>query len=142
ITNLTGHNNTVSDVKFSPDGNTIATASWDRTVKLWNLDNPLVTTLTRAESNDQFLGFDPTPISFSPKGQEFVTSDQDGSLQLWGADGKEISTLVEASKHSGGIFSPDGQSLVTMDDNSDYGDIYSDNEFTLLSVYGGTLSAK
>ncbi|HBL10008.1 MAG TPA: type IV secretion protein Rhs, partial [Cyanobacteria bacterium UBA11162] len=144
ITTLTGHNNTVSDVKFSPDGQTIATASWDRTVKLWNLDNPLVKTLTRAESNNQFLGSDPTPISFSPKGQEFVASDQDGSLQLWGADGNEIKTLVQNSKFSEGIFSPDGQSLVTMDDNSDYGyiDIYSDHEFTFLSGYGGTFSAK
>ncbi|HVL12194.1 MAG TPA: hypothetical protein VM529_06495 [Gemmata sp.] len=33
---LKGHKGTVSAVAFSPDGNTIATGSWDTTVKLWD----------------------------------------------------------------------------------------------------------
>ena len=35
---LSGHNNAVNGVSFSPDGKTLASASHDKTIKLWNLN--------------------------------------------------------------------------------------------------------
>jgi WD40 repeat protein len=37
---LTGHTKTVRDVRFSHDGNRIATASWDGTMRLWHRRRP------------------------------------------------------------------------------------------------------
>ena len=35
ITTLTGHSSTVYSVAFSPDGRTLASGSWDDTIKIW-----------------------------------------------------------------------------------------------------------
>ncbi|MBE8967544.1 hypothetical protein IQ277_15165, partial [Nostocales cyanobacterium LEGE 12452] len=35
---LTGHSSRVNSIVFSPDGKTLASASWDSTIKLWNLN--------------------------------------------------------------------------------------------------------
>ena len=34
---LTGHTDVVSSLAFSPDGKTLATASWDKSARLWNV---------------------------------------------------------------------------------------------------------
>lgn len=35
---LTGHSSVVETVAFSPDGKTLASGSWDNTVKLWAVE--------------------------------------------------------------------------------------------------------
>jgi WD40 repeat protein len=45
IQEFKGHQNSVSSVRFNPDGKYIATASWDKTARLWpirSLDEMLV----------------------------------------------------------------------------------------------------
>ena len=38
---LTGHNDAISDVAYSPDGIQIATASWDETAHTWDAETEI-----------------------------------------------------------------------------------------------------
>ena len=38
---LTGHANIVTSLAFSPDGRWLATGSWDKTIKIWDVQTGL-----------------------------------------------------------------------------------------------------
>ncbi|MEM6840058.1 MAG: AAA family ATPase, partial [Cyanobacteria bacterium P01_C01_bin.120] len=86
LTRLEGHSDSVYEVRFSPDGQTLATASFDGTAKLWQADGTLITTL---EGHSDRVG----EVRFSPDGQTLATASGDGTAKLWQADGTLITTL-------------------------------------------------
>ncbi|MGJ5634753.1 WD40 repeat domain-containing protein, partial [Nostoc sp. CALU 1950] len=63
-------------VAFSPDGKTIASASYDKTAKLWRMDGSLITTLKGHEA--QVL-----QVAFSPDGKTIASASADKTVKLW-----------------------------------------------------------
>ncbi len=103
---LNQHNGWVWDVAWSPNGETLATASADGTAILWTAQGELLQTL---EHGDRVYG-----LGFSPDGQTLATATANHSVKLWGINGTLLHTL---SGHQGSVFavsfSPQGHLLVT-----------------------------
>ena len=107
---LAGHTQLVVDVTFSPDGGTLASSSWDHTLRLWDVARWGPET----EAESVVLPHDSVCFAtvFSPDGS-FLVATGHGSMTIW-SRGTEYRRLVEKTGRSYrcAMFSPDSRTLV------------------------------
>jgi WD40 repeat protein len=106
---LIGHSNAVTSVAFSPDGQTLASGSEDKTIEMWKLDaGKRWYTLT---GHSDWV----TCVAFSPDGRTLASSSRDKTIQIWDLNkGKWWYALTgHADRVSAVAFSPNSEILAS-----------------------------
>ena len=103
-----GHKDALYALALSPDGQTLATGSYDQKIKLWKVaDGAEIKTLSG--HNGGVYG-----LSFRPDGKVLASASADRTVKLWDvATGKRLDTLSQPLKEQTAVaFAPDGKTLV------------------------------
>lgn len=110
---LTGHKGLVANVAFNPDWTRLATASWDKTIKVWD-----ATTAKELLTLTDHSG-EVRRVVYSPDGLWLASVSNDKSVKLWdAASGREQRTMTGHTAAVVGVaFSPDGQRLASASDD-------------------------
>ncbi|MBL8820005.1 MAG: WD40 repeat domain-containing protein [Planctomyces sp.] len=143
---LKGHTGVVVGLAFSPDGKTLASASYDGTLKSWDM----TTGKERATLGEYegCLGY----VAFSPDGKTLATGaigspipfPDLGDVRLWDISTGKLQTILKRNTdtlltgaagqdvHSV-AFSPDGRTLATMNGDVTLWDLTTNKERTTLT---------
>jgi WD40 repeat protein len=111
---LEGHSDHVLSVSFSPDGKTIATASADNTVILWDSTGEQKLILRGHKGAVR-------SVSFSPDGKTIVTGSGDRTVILWDSYTSTIQQILSGYTDSvySVSFSHDGKTIASASGNGE-----------------------
>jgi WD40 repeat protein len=109
---FTGHTDAVRSIAFSPDGNRIASASSDRTIRVWDATTGEVVAGPFTEHASWVRS-----IAFSPDGQRIASASDDCTVRVWDAATGQITAAGPFTGHINWVlsvaFSPDGKRIAS-----------------------------
>ncbi|MDB6035293.1 MAG: pknB 19 [Verrucomicrobiales bacterium] len=101
------HTGTICSLAFSPDGHTLATASMDYSIRLWDFN-----TRQRLATFQGHLS-EVLSLAFTPDGQSLVSGAKDGEVRIWPIRPRQKEDTFAGVKQPLG-FSRDGQTLAAL----------------------------
>ncbi|KAJ6692060.1 WD40 REPEAT PROTEIN [Salix purpurea] len=108
-TRMTGHQQLVNHVYFSPDGNWVASASFDKSVKLWNGITGKFVAAFRGHVGPVYQ------ISWSADSRLLLSGSKDSTLKIW--DIRTLKLKQDLPGHADEVFavdwSPDGEKVAS-----------------------------
>ncbi|KAM0787544.1 hypothetical protein ACM66B_003615 [Microbotryomycetes sp. NB124-2] len=147
---LAGHEGPVSALAFSPLGDRLVSASWDRTIRVWDVYG-------RSSAVEPFqLTSDALALAFRPDGNEVAVATLDGQIAFWDlknglqrslidgrkdvAGGRKVDDRVTAANNSSGkaftsmSYTSDGACIIA-GGNSKYVCLYDARDGVLLKRF-------
>ena len=121
---LKGHKNIVSNVALSFNGRSLVSASYDRSVRIWNIRDGSSKILPVTGSPEDFLS-----IVCSPDGRYIAAGNSDNSIWIW--DSRTHRLVVKWWGHKNWVwcmvFTPDGKGFMSggSDETVKYWDVSS-----------------
>jgi len=105
---LQGHKRIVWSVKFNPNGEQVASSSFDYSFKLWNVgDGKLV--WDNKEHKETVVD-----IAFSHDGKLLASTSDDKTIKLWAVAERKLIRTMQVAEHVQAVaFSPDDKRLMT-----------------------------
>lgn len=109
ISRMTGHQQLITQVLFSPDGHFIASASNDKSVKLWEGFNGQFLCSFRSHVGAVYQ------ITWSPDSRMVASASKDSTVKIWSVKNKNL--LVDLPGHADQVYaidwSPDGKKMAS-----------------------------
>jgi WD40 repeat protein/tetratricopeptide (TPR) repeat protein len=105
------HDGDVRAVAFSPDSRMLATASWDQTVRLYDIDARKQQLVQRGRPLQHFAKL--WAVEFTSDGKYLVTASDDGTARVWDCEPELGTQLAHDGAVSGQAISPDGKRIAT-----------------------------
>ncbi|XP_070572350.1 notchless protein homolog 1-like [Ptychodera flava] len=106
---MTGHQQLINEVKFSPDTRLIASASFDKSVKLWDGKTGKFLSTMRGHVSSVYQ------VAWSADSRLLVSGSSDSTLKVWDITSRKI--LVDLPGHADEVYavdwSPDGQRVAS-----------------------------
>jgi WD40 repeat protein len=135
---LTGLTYGAASVAFSPDGKTLASGSYDDTIRLWDVATGRTIRILTGHTGVY-------TVAFSPDGKTLASGGADDSVRLWDvATGRTIRILTSHIGEADSVaFSPDGKILASgnLDHTVRLWDVATGRTIRILTGHTGAVSS-
>jgi WD40 repeat protein len=139
VRDLVGHARWVTACAVTPDGRRVVSASWDHTLKVWDLASGRVEATLEGHTDCV------AACAVTPDGRRVVSASADKTLKLWDLASGRVEATLEG--HAGGVtacaVTPDGRRVVSASEDHTLmvWDLASGRVEATLEVHAGRVTA-
>ena len=89
VRTLRAHTSVIGRIAWSPDGRMLASPSWDRTIRLWDVETGECLHVMQGHKETAYA------VAFDPKGRFLASGSRDNTIKLWEPSSGQILHTLE-----------------------------------------------